>query len=193
MGLQLQPRVDVGPAGGGDASGGGAAPGTALAHELLDLVERHRVKRLVIDGLEPLVQDIFVPQRVPGLLTAMLNALRARGVTSVLAQQTNTLFGPGPEAKLGGLETLVDNVVFLRYVELRSQLYRMLSILKMRESTYETALRQFTISSQGIDVAETFESAEAILSGQARPPPPKRKLAQKKPRPSTPSRRRSRE
>jgi circadian clock protein KaiC len=98
------------------------------------------------------------------------------------------------EAKLEGLEAIVDNIVFLRYVELRSQLYRMLSILKMRESDYEPALREFSISSRGIDVAETFESAEAILTGQARPldvKKPKRSRRKKAER-LMPSRRRSR-
>ena len=165
----------------------------ALVHELLELVDRHQVKRLVIDGLETLVQDMLAPQRLPGLLIALLNALRARGVTPVMTHQTDVLFGPGLEAKLGGLEAIVDNIVFLRYVELRSQLYRMLSILKMRESNYETALREFSISTRGIDVAETFESAEAILTGQARAVPAKAQRAQrKKPARRPPSRRRSR-
>jgi circadian clock protein KaiC len=166
----------------------------ALAHELLGLVDLHRVRRLVIDGLEPLVQETMDTRRTAGFLTALTNALRSRGVTSLMTQQTNVLFGPRLEAKLEGLEAIVDNIVFLRYVELRSQLYRMLSILKMRESDYEPALREFSISSRGIDVAETFESAEAILTGQARPldvKKPKRSRRKKAER-LMPSRRRSR-
>ncbi|HEY0093926.1 MAG TPA: circadian clock protein KaiC, partial [Archangium sp.] len=65
------------------------------------------------------------------------------------------------------------------------------SILKMRESDYVPALREFSISTQGIDVAETFESAEAILSGQARPQEPRRQPARsKKPAPRTPTKKR---
>jgi circadian clock protein KaiC len=77
-------------------------------------------------------------------------------------------------------------------VELRSQLYRMLSVLKMRESPNDPALRLFSITSKGIDVAETFESAEAILTGQARPLPPTLKKKAQKPgkRKGVPRRRR---
>jgi circadian clock protein KaiC len=65
---------------------------------------------------------------------------------------------------------------------MRSQLYRMLSVMKMRESDNDSSLRLFSITDKGIDVAETFESAEAILTGQARPLPPSQKKAPRKKR-----------
>jgi circadian clock protein KaiC len=165
----------------------------ALAHELLDLVERHRVKRLFLDGLEPLIQEARFSQRIPGFVTALLNALRSRGVTTLMSQQAHMPLGSPVEAKLGRLEAIVDNILLLRYVELRAQQYRMLSILKMRESDYETAPRPYFISTRGIDVAETFESAEAILTGKTRPPATKQKRPpRKKPGRRKPSRRRSR-
>ena len=39
----------------------------------------------------------------------------------------------------------------------------------MRESGYDSAIREFRITDQGIDVAPTFNSAQAILTGMARP------------------------
>ncbi|MGZ3457408.1 MAG: RAD55 family ATPase, partial [Archangium sp.] len=66
----------------------------ALAHELLGLVERHGVRRLVIDGLEPLVRESLAPGREAGFLTALTLALRARGVTPLMTLQTHMLFGP---------------------------------------------------------------------------------------------------
>ena len=56
----------------------------------------------------------------------------------------------------------------LRQVELRSQLFRLLSILKVRSSDYDSAIREFQISRRGIEVAATFESADDILTGVAR-------------------------
>ncbi|MFP2904192.1 RAD55 family ATPase [Pyxidicoccus sp. 3LFB2] len=151
----------------------------ALVQELFDLVKKHGIKRLVLDGLEPFIQESTDPHRTPRFLTAMNNQLRALGVTTLATQQTNTLFGPELNAPLERVEAIIDNILLLRFVELRSQLYRMLSVLKMRESDNDPALRLFSITSEGIDVAETFESAEAILTGQARPvaPSPKKKAA----------------
>jgi circadian clock protein KaiC len=70
---------------------------------------------------------------------------------------------PTPE-----LANVVETVLLLRYVELRSQIYRLLSIMKMRESRYDTSLREFRIEPEGLDLAESFESAEVILSGHGR-------------------------
>ena len=153
----------------------------ALVQELLGLVKQHGIQRLVLDGLEPFIQESTDKSRPPRVLTALNNTLRGLGVTTLATQQTNTLFGPELNAPLEGVEAIIDNILLLRFVELRSQLYRMLSVLKMRESPNDPALRLFSITSKGIDVAETFESAEAILTGQARPVPPtlKKKKAQK--------------
>jgi circadian clock protein KaiC len=38
----------------------------------------------------------------------------------------------------------------------------------MRESQYDSGIREFSITDRGIVVAETFESAEAVLTGHAR-------------------------
>jgi circadian clock protein KaiC len=147
----------------------------ARVRDLLEQVERHQVKRLVLDGLEPFAQDLLAQQRLASFFHALFQLLRARGVTSLVTQQTHVIVGPDLKAPIQGIESLVDNILLLRFVELRSQLYRMLSVLKMRESRYDSALRQFDITSRGIIVADTFESAEAILTGLSRPPPPKPK------------------
>lgn len=64
---------------------------------------------------------------------------------------------------------MTDNILFLRYVELQSQLYRLISLLKVRGSDYDSAIREFRISSKGIEVASTFASVQAILTGIASP------------------------
>ncbi len=147
---------------------------------LLEQVEHHQVKRLVLEGLEPFAQDLSAQQRMASFFHALFQLLRSRGVTTLLTQQTRALVGPDLKAPFDGIESLVDNTLLLRVVELRSQLYRLVSVLKMRESRYDPALRQFDITSRGIIVADTFESAEAILSGQSQPPVPKPKAKPKK-------------
>jgi circadian clock protein KaiC len=192
VGLELQQWVDSGRLVLETRAAVEALP-DALVHDLLDLVERHRVRRLVIDGVESLVKEAerFAPHRIASFLTALTNELRSRGVTTLMTQQTHVFFGPRWETTLEGMEAIVDNLLALRYVELRSHLYRMVSVLKMRESDYDSSLRELSISTRGIYVAESSESAEAILTGQPRKPREK-KAPRKKPARRTPSRRRSR-
>lgn len=55
----------------------------------------------------------------------------------------------------------------MRYVELRARLYSLLSILKTRSSGFDIRLREFRLTERGIELADTFEGAQAILSGFA--------------------------
>jgi circadian clock protein KaiC len=141
----------------------------ALAEQILEAVRRRKVERLFIDGLSAFVQGTVYPERIARYFTALTNELRAQEVTTAFAMETRGLFTREIELPIGGVSAVVHNILFVRYVELRSQLYRLLSILKMRESGYDTAIREFAVGPDGISVAATFQSAEAILSGIARP------------------------
>jgi circadian clock protein KaiC len=104
---------------------------------------------------------------MPRFLSAFCNQLRMLDVTTLMTEEL-PLFRPEIDMPNPELANVVETVVLLRYVELKSQLYRLLSIMKMRESRYDTSIREFQITDTGIRVASTFESAEAILTGHAR-------------------------
>jgi circadian clock protein KaiC len=59
-------------------------------------------------------------------------------------------------------------MVMLRYVELKSRLYRLISLFKVREGAFDPTIREFEITAQGIVVGQPFEGVEAVLSGMAR-------------------------
>jgi circadian clock protein KaiC len=138
----------------------------ALGNRLLEAVRRRRVKRLVIDGLLGF-QEIAAdrPHRIGRFLTALANELRVLNVTTFYTTETRNLIGALIEGPTIGLSTVAENLILLRYVEIRSQLRRLISVVKMRDSDFDSSLREFRITSNGIELAHTFESAEAILSG----------------------------
>lgn len=140
----------------------------ALAERLLAQVRAQQVRRLFIDGLSGLEHAQLYPERMFAFFTALVLQLRALGVTTVFSSVVGQLVGaevPVPSEYASGV---TDNIFFLRYVELNAHLYRLISIMKMRDTGYDTALREFTITDQGIAVEATFESAEAVLTGIAR-------------------------
>jgi circadian clock protein KaiC len=91
--------------------------------------------------------------------------LRTLNVTTFYTAETQNLIGGMIEAPTIGLSTIAENLVLLRYVEIRSQLRRLISVVKMRDSDFDSSLREFRITAAGFDLAHTFDSAEAILSG----------------------------
>ena len=141
----------------------------SLAESLLEKVraERHDRRRLFIDGIEGFRAAAVYPERIPRFLSALTNQLRAYDVTTVVTEEL-PLFRAEVDMPNPEMANVVETVVLLRYVELKSQLYRLVSIMKMRESRYDTSIRQFQITDRGIDVQGSFESAEAILSGLPR-------------------------
>jgi circadian clock protein KaiC len=138
----------------------------ALGNRLIEVVRRRGVKRLVIDGLLGF-QEIAAnrPHRIGRFLTALANELRVLKVATLYTAETQNLIGAVIEGPTIGLSTIAENLILLRYVEIRSQLRRLISVVKMRDSNFDSSLREFQITSAGIELAHTFDSAEAILSG----------------------------
>ncbi len=143
----------------------------ALAGALLTAVREQGVRRLFIDGLDGFARTAVEPERIDAFFTALSNELRALEVTTVVSLEQTRLFDPTVVAPITGVSASFENLLLLRTVELRAQLHRLVSIVKVRESGYDTAIREFRISAQGIDVSATFASAEAVLTELERSAP----------------------
>lgn len=139
----------------------------ALAQRLLRAIDDVGATRVFIDGLDGFQRATTHPDRVHHVFTAIANELRLRGVTTVYSFEVPKFIGPGLDSPVTGVSALAENLIFLRFVELRSHLYRLLSVLKVRDSSYDASLREFHITDHGIRLEKTFESAEAILTGSA--------------------------
>jgi len=137
-----------------------------VAWETLDLVDKMGAQRLVIDGLDRVMGGLSGTSRGQPFIAALAAALRARNVTAVLTHELPRLAGIGTDGSFfDQLGASMDNILILQYVELRSELHRLISILKVRESDFDPSIREFTIADGGIHVANTFGSAEAVLTG----------------------------
>ncbi len=140
-----------------------------LAHRLLDAVGRRGVRRLFLDGLGGFLEASVEPGRIARFFSVLVNELRARGVTTLYTMETRDVVGPGIELPISGISSLVENLVALRYVEHHARSRRLLSVVKVRGSRFDPALREFVITDgSGISLAGAFEGAEDLLSGSAR-------------------------
>jgi circadian clock protein KaiC len=140
-----------------------------LVHRILREVERQGIKRLVIDGLTDLELAISEPGRRRTFLAAFSTHLRAMGVTSLFTKEVSKIAGTELDFSDTPIAILGENLMLLRYVELRGHIHRVLSILKMRDSKYDGNLREFQITDAGVRVLAPMRSAEGLLTGQARP------------------------
>ena len=139
----------------------------AYGGRLLETVRRRKVKRLFIDGLTGFKSAAFDPSRIGHFFAALANELRVLGVTTFYSLEVPDILGPAIRAPIDDLSSLAENLILLRYIELRSQLYRLISVMKVRDSDFDPSLREFTIDSEGLAIRDTPATAEAILSSLA--------------------------
>jgi circadian clock protein KaiC len=140
-----------------------------LAYRLLDAVTARGVKRLFLDSLGGFERAAIQRARLVEFFAALTNELRALGVTTIGTWELRDLFAsevaaPGPE-----ISSLLDNLIMMRQVEIRSEYKRVLSVLKIRDQSYEAAPQEVIIDGHGLAIKGPFELATGISTGLARP------------------------
>ncbi|HEY9877966.1 MAG TPA: circadian clock protein KaiC [Leptolyngbyaceae cyanobacterium] len=95
------------------------------------------------------------------------------GVTGFAKQEEITGFFTNTTEQFMGLHsiteshisTITDTILMLQYVEVRGQMSRAINVFKMRGSWHDKGIREYTISSHGPDIKDSFRNLERIISG----------------------------
>lgn len=128
-------------------------------------------RRIALDSIAELEQMLSEERRRRGYMAALLSLLRGKdGATSLVTKEVSQVIGPELDFSDTPLAVLVENLLLLRYVEFRGELFRVVSVLKMRDSDFDPAIRQYTIGANGLQVLDRLETAEGVLTGIARLP-----------------------
>lgn len=137
---------------------------------VLEQVEDLGAKRVLIDSLGAFSRLAIDPVRLNAFFRALTGELRARDISVLLTWEMRDIFGSEITAPAPDLSSIVDNLMLMRFVELDSELRRMLSILKVRDSHHDPALHEMRMGPQGIALRKAFEGACGVLSGTPVPP-----------------------
>jgi circadian clock protein KaiC len=139
-----------------------------IGHRLLAAVRRRGVMRLVVDGLggfERLAPD---RSRLDAILSAFNNEFFNLGTTTLYIAEAEVSGGikgvPLDGLVLKGVSPVAQNILLMRYVELRSTLYRMLSVLKVRDQQIDPQLHVYEMTSSGVRLDADASRAESILA-----------------------------
>ncbi len=135
--------------------------------ECLKLVEEHRAARLVIDGIGEIEHSIHDPDRLVRLMPALAFKLRSAGVTTLVIKQVPRFVGLDVDFSSTPFAVTAENLLLLRQLELDGVMRRWVSVLKMRDSGFDSAVREFEITARGLRVMSQVRPSGA-LSGSAR-------------------------
>ncbi|MDP3013219.1 MAG: ATPase domain-containing protein, partial [Candidatus Subteraquimicrobiales bacterium] len=131
------------------------------------IIRESGVKRVMVDSISHFRQITEDSQRLRRIYYSLINALKREGVTSILISEVGDLMGE-PKISQTGLAFIVDTVIFLRYVEIESEIRKALVILKVRGSNHDKDVREFEVTSNGIEIKTKFSGREGIMSGAPR-------------------------
>lgn len=131
------------------------------------LVQEIGAKRILIDSLSHFERLGRDPAHLRSIVYGFINSLKREGLTTVLTRESTALLGE-TEGGDDAFAFLVDSYVLLRYVEIESAVRKAILVLKMRGSDHDKGIRQFEITSRGIEVQSPFEGREGIMSGSPR-------------------------
>jgi circadian clock protein KaiC len=131
------------------------------------LVQEIGAKRILVDSLSHFERLSEDPVQLRAIVHGFINALKREGLTTILTRESVALLGE-IEGSDDTLAFLVDSYILLRYVEIESAVRKALLVLKMRGSNHDKEIRQFDVTSRGVEVRTRFEGREGIMSGSPR-------------------------
>lgn len=136
--------------------------------QILENVRARKVRRLFFDGVDGFSRLFPDRGRLEPCLAALCNELRGLGVTTIITAETE-LAGIAPAQPLGGLgltglSPVAENIIVLRLLAVRSEIHRLIGVLKARHRPIDLRLRRFFIGANGFAVERDFAPTEAILA-----------------------------
>lgn len=137
-----------------------------LFFELRKEIKDRNVARVAIDSMNDFERCVHEQSRCKDYVIMFNDLLARHNATTLWTQQIERTKG----SPIGDIRCLsqFDTVVYLGYVEIESQLRKVISILKRRGARSEGDLRAIESGASGLAVTEKFLGLEGILEGSPR-------------------------
>ncbi len=119
---------------------------------------------VVVDPISNLL-SISDEKNVQSMFTRLIDTLKSREITSMMTNLTHS--GLNEETQVG-ISSLMDTWIMLKDMEANGERNRGLYILKSRGMEHSNQIREFSLSSQGINLIEPYIGMGQVMTGSAR-------------------------
>jgi len=120
-------------------------------------------QRVALDSLSAL-ENVGTVKAFREFVIGLTSFIKHKEITGMFTSTTGSLMG-GDSITESHISTLTDSIILLRYVEMFGEMKRGLTVLKMRGSAHDKAIREFTIGKGGMQMGRPFRNVTGILSG----------------------------
>jgi len=100
------------------------------------------------------------------MLVRLVDMLKARRITALFTNMTSA--GSTSQEEDLGVPSLIDSWLLLRDIELGGERNRGMYILKSRGMAHSNQIREFLLTSKGIQLADVYLGPEGVLTGSMR-------------------------
>ena len=118
--------------------------------------------------IDPITNFVSTGQmgEVQAMLTRLIDTLKTSGAITVMTSLTSG--GRNQEATEVGVSSLVDTWMVLRDIELNGERNRGMFVLKSRGMAHSNQIREFLVTSKGLQLVGAYLGSEGVLTGSAR-------------------------
>jgi circadian clock protein KaiC len=135
-----------------------------LVSEIERDIREYQPSLLIIDSVSTLAGDLKGKQEVRILLKMIDTITKSMNVTVVLVSELPLNFG---EVGFGVEEFMADSIIMLRYVEIDGTIKRCLAVLKMRETSHDMHINEYTIGAGGMRVIGQLKGVDGLMLNSA--------------------------
>jgi circadian clock protein KaiC len=136
-------------------------------NKLDEMIDSIKAKRVLLDSVtlfESLVKD---KDKLREEIYSLINYFKTKGITAVFTHELPKIRSVELQISEFGIGFLVDGIILLRHVEMGSELKKFITVLKMRGTNHDKSIREFDITSNGIEIQLPFKDYENLMGGSA--------------------------
>ena len=124
-------------------------------YQLLEMIEKTRAQRIVIDSLPDVMTAATDPTRFREWMFSLTQRLERAGISLMMIVEVPELFQLRKISEQG-LSHLADNVVLLQYVQEGPELARALTVLKTRAMHHHAVVHRYEITEKGFVLGDVL-------------------------------------
>ncbi len=101
---------------------------------------------------------------VRSMLTRLIDYLKSRQITAMFTNLTHD----GIEATQSEVSSIMDTWLLLKDIEMSGERNRGIYVLKSRGMPHSNQIREFLLTSKGVDIVDVYTGPQGVLTGSAR-------------------------
>jgi circadian clock protein KaiC len=132
--------------------------------QMQKLIDEYKPASVIVDPITNLI-NAGQQDDVRSMLTRLIDYLKGKQITTIF---TNLTHMAAVEATESEVSSIMDTWILLRDIELGGERNRGIYVLKSRGMAHSNQIREFLITSKGIDVVDVYTGPAGVLTGSAR-------------------------